>query len=237
LSFGLESGRPNKRVNLTRSQFAHNGSARLASCAHDVRTLVTLGGGMPLLDEALNASECVISVMGAHAGESADAIFGRKIDDCEAVGRTFWVAKSAKARPAQVQAICSSGPGYVVFVDPASPGGARPTTASDCATEYSSDRARWLALPDGIGPVTGHMDSLAAGLVLDRLTTHVDSTVDLWAYADAAHSDQPVKFILGVSTACAVRKDMSAHPERMKSRYRRVVAVARLADPYCVWLR
>jgi hypothetical protein len=81
------------------------------------------------------------------------------------------------------------------------------------------------------------MDNSATGLVLDELTTDVDRTVDLWAYADAADSDQPLKFILGLSTACAVRKDMSAHPERMKSRYRRVVAVARLTDPYCVWLQ
>lgn len=192
---------------------------------------------MPLLDEAFHVSECVISVMGAHAGENADAIFGRKIADCETVGRTFWVAKSAKARPAQVQAICKPGWGYVIFVDPATPSGARPTTESVCATEYSPDRARWFPLPDGIGPVTGQMDNSATGLVFDELTTDVGRTVDLWAYADAADSDQPLKFILGLSTACAVRKDMSAHPERMKSRYRRVVAVARLTDPYCVWLR
>ena len=67
---------------------------------------------MWLLDEALAASECVISVMGAHAGEDADTIFERKIEDCKTVGRTFWVAKSAKARPAQVQAVCRSGRGY-----------------------------------------------------------------------------------------------------------------------------
>ena len=192
---------------------------------------------MPLLDEALAASECVISVMGAHAGEDADGIFGRKIDDCETVGRTFWVARSAKARPAQVQGICNPGRGYVIFVDPASPSGARPTTESDSATEYSPDRARWFPLPNGIGPVTGQMDTSAAALVFDKLTTDVDRTVDLWAYADAADPAKPLKFILGLSTACAVRKDMSAHPERMKSRYRRAVAVARLADPYCVWMR
>ena len=104
---------------------------------------------MPLLDEALDASECVIGVMGAHAGEDADVIFGRKIGDCETLGRTFWVVKSAKARPAQVQAICNLGRGHVIFVEPASPGGARPTTESDFATEYSSDRATWLPLPDG----------------------------------------------------------------------------------------
>ncbi|MDP2181789.1 MAG: hypothetical protein Q8K99_04380 [Actinomycetota bacterium] len=57
-------------------------------------------GLMSLPDEALLARKCVISVMGAHAGEDAAAIFSRKISDCGEVGRTFWVAKSAKARPA-----------------------------------------------------------------------------------------------------------------------------------------
>jgi hypothetical protein len=70
-----------------------------------------------------------------------------------------------------------------------------------------------------------------------NLTTDVDRTLDLWGYADGADPDKPLKFILGLSTACAVRKDMSTHPERMKSRYRRIVAVARLAEPFCVWVR
>ena len=193
---------------------------------------------MSLLDEALLAPTCVISVMGAHAGEDAAAIFSRKIGDCREVGRTFWVAKSAKARPAQVQAICVASPGYVIFVEPATPGGARPTKESDSATEYSPDRATWLPLPSGIGPVTGQMDDSAAALVFDQLTTDVDHrTLDLWGYADAADSDKPLKFTLGLSTVCAVQKDMSGHPDRMKSRYRRIVAVARLAEPYCVWVR
>ncbi|MHB1192273.1 MAG: hypothetical protein ACYC6F_04425 [Longimicrobiales bacterium] len=192
---------------------------------------------MPLLDEALAASGCVISVMGAHAGEDADVIFGRKIDDCATVGRTFWVAKSPKARPALVQAICTPGWGYVIFVDPSNPGGARPTTRSDSATEYSPDKSGWFPLPSGLGPVTGKMDNSAVALVFDELTTDVDGSVDLWAYADASDSDKPLRFALGLSTACAVRKDVSTHPRRMKSRYRRVVAVGRLADPYSVWLR
>jgi len=193
---------------------------------------------MSLLDEALLARKCVISVMGAHAGEDAAAIFSRKIGDCREVGRTFWVARSAKARPAQVQAICSTSNGYVIFVEPAAPGGARPTKESDSATEYSRDRATWLPLPSGLGPVTGHMDDSAAALVFDQLTTDADNrTLDLWGYADDADSDKPLKFILGLSTACAVQKDMSGHPKRMKSRYRRIVAVARLAEPCCVWVR
>ena len=193
---------------------------------------------MSLLGEALRAPKCVISVMGAHAGEDAAAIFSRKIDDCREVGRTFWVAKSAKARPTQVQATCGDSSGYVIFVEPATPGGARPTKESDSASEFSPDRVTWLPLPSGIGPVTGQMDNSAAALIFDRLTTDLDDrTLDLWRYADAADAERPLKFILGLSTACAVQKDMSEHPKRMKSRYRRIVAVARLAEPYCVWVR
>jgi hypothetical protein len=192
---------------------------------------------MSLLDEALQAPECVISVMGAHAGEDAAVIFERKIADCRAVGRTFWVAKSAKARPQQVQAVCGSGRGYVIFVEPATPGGARATTESASAKDYSPDGIVWSPLPGWLGPVTGQMDVYAAALVFDGLTTDVDHTIDLWAYADGANPDLPLKFVLGLSTACAVRKDTSQHPGRMKSRYRRVVAVAQLAEPYCVWLR
>lgn len=193
---------------------------------------------MSVLDEALLARNCVISVMGAHAGEDASAIFSRKIGDCSEVGHTFWVAKSANARPAQVQAICRGSKGYVIFVEPATPGGARPTKESDSATEYSPDRVTWLPLPTGIGPVTGQMNDSATALVFDQLTIDVDNrTLDLWGYADGADSDKPLKFILGLSTVCAIRKDMSAHTSRMKSRHRRIVAVARLAEPYCVWVR
>jgi hypothetical protein len=192
---------------------------------------------MSFLDDALRASACVVSVMGAHADEDADTIFGRKMEDCRIAGRTLWVAKSAKARPAQVQAMCRSGSSYAIFVEPATPGGARPTTESDSAAEYSPDGVTWSSLPDGLGPVTGQIDRHAAALVFDRLTTDVDGAIDLWEYADGANPDMPLKFTLGLSTVCAVRRDMSAHPSRMKSRRRRVVAVARLAEPYCVWLR
>lgn len=192
---------------------------------------------MSILDDALRASECVLSVMGAHADEDADTIFGRKIEDCRIVGRTFWLAKSAKARPPQVQAMCRSGSSYVIFVEPATRGGARPTTESHSAAEYSPDGVVWSSLPDGLGPVTGQIDGRASALVFDRLTTDVDRTIDLWEYADGAYPDTPLKFRLGLSTVCVVRRDMSAHSSRMKSRRRRVVAVARLVQPYCVWLR
>jgi len=190
-----------------------------------------------LLEQALAASECVISVMGAHVGEDAEAVFRRKVADCDEAGCTFWVAKSSRARPEHVQALCASGPGYVFFVEPATPGGARPTTESEVASEYSPDRVTWTALPQGLGPVTGHMDQVAAALVFDQLTTGVQGIIDLWAYVDRVDASRPLKFKLGLSTLCAVRSDTASHRDRMKSRYRRVVAVGHLAAPYCVSLR
>lgn len=192
---------------------------------------------MSLIDAALAAPCCVLSVMGGHAGEDAYSIFDRKIADLNRVGRTFWVAKSPKARPPQVQDLCRLGPGYVIFVEPATAGGARPTVEADVATEYAADPPGWQSLPPGLGPVTGKIDNMASGLVFDRLTVEVDAPVDLWSYADRSDPEMPLRFILGCSTVCAVRKKMATHPFRMKSRYRAAVAVGRLVAPFCVWLR
>jgi hypothetical protein len=194
-------------------------------------------GETALLEEILTSPQCVISVMGDHAGEGADAIFYRKAKAIEQAEKTFWVIKSPKARPVQVQSLCKKMHTYTIFVEPATRGGARPTTSEDEAKEYSADRQLWHRLPEGISPVTGKIDSSTAALVFDTLTTAVNGTLDLWSYGDASDPQKPVKFILGCSTVCAIRKDMTQHPERMKSRYRRIVAAARLAEPYCVWLR
>ena len=193
---------------------------------------------MTLLEEALTCPQCIMSVMGDHAGEGVDAIFDRKATDMERIDKTFWLMKSPKARPTQVQAICKTIPAYTIFVEPATKGGARPTTAEDSAREYSDDRKLWHRLPEGISPVTGkigHQCSRPCFRHDDRRPS-----MEHWIYGVTETSSdirKPLKFILGCSTVCAVRKDMTSHPERMKSRYRGIVAVARLAKPYCVWLR
>jgi hypothetical protein len=175
--------------------------------------------------------------MGDHAGEGVDAIFNRKIADIVRTGKTFWLMKSPKARPAQVREICETVPTYTIFVEPATKGGARPTTTETAAREYSVDGEHWLQLPKGISPVTGKLDTGAAALVFDMMETAVSGTLDLWSYGDFPNAEKPLKFILGCSTVCAVRGNMTSHPDRMKSRYRGVVTVARLAEPYGVWLR
>jgi hypothetical protein len=45
--------------------------------------------------------------MGDHAGEDVDAIFHRKAIDIKRAEKTFWVMKSPKARPAQVDGLSS----------------------------------------------------------------------------------------------------------------------------------
>lgn len=192
---------------------------------------------MTELTEALASPRCVVSVMGSHAGEEAGVIFERKKSDIVRTGRSFWLIRSPKARPAQVQELCSTPPGYAIFVEPSTKGGARPTTQSDPAVEYSSDKIMWQRLPVGISPVTGKMGAGASALIFETINTNVHGVLDLWEYSEYSDIDRPLRFILGCSTVCAVRRASRAHPERMKSRFRDIVAVARLKEPYCVWVR
>ena len=192
---------------------------------------------MRMLEAALASPRCIISVMGAHAGEGVDEIFDRKIADIKTTGITFWLMRSPKARPAKVQEICQTKPVYTIFIEPATSAGARPTTAANAAKKYSADGKSWYQFPEYMGPVTGKLDNSAYALVFGMLTTDVSGTLDLWNYADFSDAQRPLKFILGCSTMCAVQQDMKSHPDRMKSRYRKVIALAQLAKPFCVWLR
>ena len=56
---------------------------------------------MGLLEAALAGPNCVVSVMGDHAGEGADGS-NRKKADINRLGKTFWLMRSSKARPAKV---------------------------------------------------------------------------------------------------------------------------------------
>lgn len=192
---------------------------------------------MTLLEKAMACPQCVMSVIGEHAGESVDAIFKRKKADIEKTGHTLWFIRSLKARPDHVQRICTTIPTYTIFVEPATKGGARPTTIKDTVKEYSADRVQWHRIPNGLSPVTGKLDTGATALVFDLMTTDVNGTLDLWNYGELSDNNKPISFTLGYSTVCAVRNDTKLHPKKMKSRYRRIVAIARLAFPYCVWIR
>ena len=184
----------------------------------------------------------LLSVMGPHAGEESGAIFARKIADIREVGRTFWVVRSHKAKPDMIQtvsmSVCSgSSEPFCAFLAPSSPGGAVPTKTSAAATEYSADRSKWNRLPVGISPVTGQMTKGTCALVFDQLSLRESAIVDLWQYADFFNRELPVKIRQGASTVCVARGNSSTHPDRMKSRFREVVAVGRLVEPFAVWLR
>jgi hypothetical protein len=184
----------------------------------------------------------VVSVMGPHAGEDSDAIFARKIADIRNAGRTFWVIRSHKAKPDMIQTIGSairgnSGEPLCAFLAPSAPGGAVPTKTSSAATEYSADRSEWQSLPAGITPVTGQITQSACALVFDQIVLCESSMLDLWQYADFFNPDQPVKIRQGASTVGVVCKDTFAHPDRMKSHIRQVIAVGRLTEPFAVWLK
>ena len=190
-----------------------------------------------LLAKSLTSSLCIISVMGDHAGESESKIFRRKMVDIATVGQTFWLARSYKSRPDSVKKMNFGGEGYVIFIAPSEPGGAAPTKTSDRVTEYSVNRKKWIVLSPGLGPVTGKLGDTCFALVFDKLELVSDCQIDIWTYAEFKSPDVPLKFKLGCSTICAIRKDMSGNAARMKRQFRSVVAVARLADPHCVWVR
>jgi len=193
------------------------------------------GEDMTLLQDALACPRCIISVIGDHAGEGVDVIFKRKIADIKKTGKTFWLVKSYKSRPAQVQEICQLPPTYTIFIKPLRQGGARATINNDAAREYYIDEKKtWFRLPAGLSPVTGKLDAGTTALVFDMLTTSVSGTIELWRYADFSDEQKTVKFRQGCSTVCAI---LSSHPKRMKSQCREIVAVAKFTEPYGVWLR
>lgn len=184
----------------------------------------------------------MLSVVGSHAGESSGEIFQRKIADIDRVGRTYWVICSHGARPDMVQAVGQAvsrraREALCAFLTASAPGGAVPTKASSLASEYSTDQSNWQLLPAGISPVTGQLTPSTCALVFDRLSLQPGAAADLWHYGDFFDQERPVKIRLGSSTVCVSPRDTSTYPERMKSHFREVLAVGRLAEPFAVWLR
>jgi hypothetical protein len=189
----------------------------------------------------LDIKYVVISVMGPHAGESENEIFNRKIQDIHNIGLTFWLMKSHRAKPELVQELClkanaENTGSYCVFIEASSKRGAVPTKSVSSAESYSKDNLTWVALPQGLSPVTGKIDKNAYALVFNRLEL-VNESIDLWSYADFFNQNNPLKIIQGASTICAIKKDVANDIEKIKSRYRRVVAIGKLCEPFCVYLR
>ena len=185
----------------------------------------------------------VISVLGPHAGESSEEIFSRKINDVQKIGKTFWVISSYKSNPPIVQkmkntAVKEKMEVYCIFIEPSNRGGARPTTESKHAREFSSDKQTWKSLPSEISPVTGNITKNSYALVFDELQILKETLqLDLWNYADFNDQEEPILPKLGVSTFCAIQKDMSNHHKKIKSNLRNIIAIGKIDNLGCVWLR
>jgi hypothetical protein len=198
---------------------------------------------MKSLGEVLENKFLVVSVMGPHAGESEKDIFDRKIADIGRTGVTFWLNRSQKGRPNMVQKLCSEAESegsdsYCIFIEPSSKGGALPAASQETAHSFSKDGLAWHSFPNGVGPVTGKVGKGAQALVFDELRIAESiCSVNLWNYADYINQSLPMKIILGVSTLCAIKKDMRNHIDRIKSNHRRIIALGRICEPYCVYLR
>ena len=195
------------------------------------------------MDNIENEQFVILSVIGPHAGETEDEIFRRKIRDISNIGKTFWLIKSYNAKPDLVQQFCryaraESRNTFTVFIEPSTKGGAIPTKESSGAREYSEDKTKWTGFPIGLTPVTGKIDGNTFALIFDRLELLPTRTnIDLWNYAGFFNQENPITIRQGGSTLCAIKKDMSRCKNKIKSRFRRVVAVGKLCNPYCVWLR
>ena len=189
------------------------------------------------MSSCLDAPVVVISVIGPHANEDVNDIFKRKIDDIMAIGRTFWLVTSSKVNPLAVQETCQeSGAGYVVFIE--SSGTPRPTTTETRASRYSADQHTWQPLPNGLGKVTGRLGRSAKAFVFDALELCHGKRFDMWAYGEEGpDGTTALDTRIGHSTLCALKRDTSGHPKKMKSRFRSIAACARLQAPFCVWLQ
>lgn len=186
-----------------------------------------------------NSGEIVLlSVMGSHAGEAEDEIFGRKILDIANCGRTFWLTHSYTAKPDFIQEVCThalQNQPYVncIFITARKP--TQDTLSMTRALSFSADKVGWVRIPPSLSPVTGKIDSGAAALVFDSLN-YTSGELDLWEYVKYGTEDEPLRIGQRMSTIPCVR--IGAPIEGfIKSRERRVIAIGRLVSPFCVWLK
>lgn len=171
----------------------------------------------------------LLSVMGPHAGENVEKIFARKREDILVTGKTLWLCRSPAARPDRVKTFT---PCPVIFLAPSTKNGARPTVSSDRAMEVSLDRTVWSPIPNDITPVTGNLSDGAYAFVLTSLVMG-GGEVDLWQFAMS--DGRAVRFKLGASTLSATKTYTGDSPDRMKTRFRRVLAKGTVES--IVWVR
>lgn len=182
----------------------------------------------------------IISVVGIHANEEIDHIFVRKIEEIRRSGKTYWAYRSTTASPKTVQefglmAAKEKNTVACLFIEASGPGATNPTKGSEKALFLSSDKESWNKIPDN-NLITGSGRSSFA-LVLDRIDLMDNTHIDLWKYSRKDSPGKAIRMILGSSTICSIKHSSEKDESKMKSRYRRLLAVGRLIYPYGVWLK
>jgi hypothetical protein len=200
-----------------------------------------------LLEQAKLSKLCLISVMGPHAGESTEEIFVRKIDDINSIGWTIWLINSRGAKVEALHEICNGvDTSFIIFISPSVPGGARPATTAKRVKEYSADNIHWETLPTEMGAVTGNINKMTCGLVLDQLDYYgVEEInqinnlldIDLSVYCDPRDPKSAIRTMQGNSTVCAIKTNEINLDNQMVSVKRRIIGVGRIKHPHSVWLR
>lgn len=188
--------------------------------------------------DVLRSKYVVISVMGPYAGESEGNIFRRKNEEIERHGFTFWHHQSYQAKPGVVQemgkiAAREGEPVYLILTRTGSRGSGVDTKRSRQATMFSKEElGAYSPIPEGIYVETGKRPYaiVIKDLILAR------GTLDLWEYCDM-FGKGAVKTRQGGSTVCAYKASSHHFEDKMKSRYRDVLAYAKIIEPFSVWLR
>ena len=177
----------------------------------------------------------ILSIIGFHGGGSPESILQRKMDDIAKMGLTYWLHRSYKARPKDVQGIG----GYCFFIAGSGAtkskilGTTRNTTTDEKAKEWSIDKNIWVPFDMEQSKVSGKVkDGMGHALVLDNIEL-VEETIDLWDFEE--QSGMPLRFYPNACSICC--KSAETKQSSPKSHMRKVVAIGRLCEPFAVWVR
>jgi len=201
------------------------------------------------IGRALGATRAIIHIMGDHSGDKADDIIDFKIKDVTERGAKFtlWAQHSPRAKPDKVRAFCSEGEAVYLYLIASVSGRytGEQTKPHVAATEYcEQDRTtgEWLPIPRNLMDVKDNPTSLrnarSHALVLGQISLLKDRPrIHFGDWAEGTdNGPKVVRTYQGNHVLCAERRDMRAYGQ-MKSCERSIIAVARLLEPYSVWLR
>lgn len=186
------------------------------------------------------AKYCIVSVIGTHAGESINKIFTRKIKEIKDTGFSFWLHKSYNAKPDLVNRMIrvnKDKPVKCYFIT-SSRGikGARSTISADVAKEFSNNGKNWDRIPNKI-KVTGKIQNAYALVFNSIMFPKSKKDIDLRYYNFFQKPLEPIKMRSGASTICAIKLQEQNKMGYIVSYKREIIAIGKLAKPYCVWLR